>query len=171
MAQLVDARRSERRAARLGSSSLPLVTDDCRRGRCPTGSHKAGPPGSIPGPATTTYCGWASAQPGLISLDRRVQHPDPPLATGYANWQSDEAESLVILWVRRPPRSLEIPWSNGEDAWVTTRRAMVQLHPGSLLKKWSVGVLVAHLLGTEEDRVQLPDGPLELWAGMFRGGD
>ena len=50
--ELVDTRRSERRAARHGSSSLPLVTDDCRRGRCPTGSHKAGPPGSIPGPAT-----------------------------------------------------------------------------------------------------------------------
>ena len=52
VAQLVDARRSERRAVRLGSSNLPLVTDTCRRGRCPTGSHKAGAPGSIPGPAT-----------------------------------------------------------------------------------------------------------------------
>ena len=31
VAQLVDARRSERRAARLGSSNLPLVTLDCRR--------------------------------------------------------------------------------------------------------------------------------------------
>ena len=26
-----------------------------------------------------TCCGWASAQPGLISLDRRVRPPDPPL--------------------------------------------------------------------------------------------
>jgi hypothetical protein len=25
-----------------------------------------------------------------------------------------------------------IPWSNGEDAWMTTRKKMVQLHPGSL---------------------------------------
>lgn len=61
----------------LGSSTLPLVTRNfgrpviqdrsttraraaarmdrpwrCRRGRCPTGFHKAGMPGSIPGPAT-----------------------------------------------------------------------------------------------------------------------
>ncbi len=130
VAQLVDARRSERRAARHGSSSLPLVTDDCRRGRCPTGSHKAGAPGSIPGPATATCCGWASAQPGLISLDGRVRPPDPPLTTGYANWQSDEVESLVILWVRRPPRSHEIPWSNSNDAWVTTRKVIGRLDPG-----------------------------------------
>ncbi len=34
-----------------GSSNLPLVTY-CRRGRCPTGFHTAGAPGSIPGPAT-----------------------------------------------------------------------------------------------------------------------
>ncbi len=54
-----------------------------------------------------------------------------------------------------------IPWSNGEDAWVTTRKAVVQLHPGSLIEKRSVGVLVARLLGTEEDRVRLPDGPLD----------
>jgi hypothetical protein len=51
VAQLVDARRSERRAARHGSSTLPLVTH-CRRGRCPTGFHTAGALGSIPGPAT-----------------------------------------------------------------------------------------------------------------------
>ena len=48
-----------------------------------------------------------------------------------------------------------IPWSNGEDAWVTTRKVMVQLHPGSLCEEWSVGVLAAHLLGKEEDPVQL----------------
>jgi hypothetical protein len=28
---------------------------NCRRGRCPTGSHKAGAPGSIPGPATRKH--------------------------------------------------------------------------------------------------------------------
>ena len=43
--------------------------------------------------------------------------------TGYANWQSDQVESLVILWVRLPPRSLTtIPWSNGDDTCVTCRR-------------------------------------------------
>ena len=75
--ELVDARRSERRAARLGSSTLPLVTDrmDCRRGRCPTGFHKAGPPGSIPGPATCR--GWASAQRSLISSGWPGATPGP----------------------------------------------------------------------------------------------
>ena len=93
VAQLEDARRSERRARKgLGVQISPWSLTYCRRGRCPTGSHKAGAPGSIPGPAT---CGWAQAQPGLISLDRGVQLPDPPLMTGYANWHSGEVESLV----------------------------------------------------------------------------
>ena len=73
----------------------------------------------------------ASAQLGLISSDRRVQHPDLQLLAGYANWQSDEVESLVTLWVRLPLRLL-IPWSNGHDAWLTLRKQMVQFHPGSL---------------------------------------
>lgn len=59
--------------------------------------------------------GWASAQRGLISLDRRVRHPNPLLfrqnQAGYANGKSGEVESLVILWVRLPPRSLK----NGND--------------------------------------------------------
>ena len=54
--------------------------------------------------------------------------------TGYANWHSGEVESLVP--VGSSPTSVTdnntIPWSNGEDAWVTTRKVMVQLHPGSL---------------------------------------
>jgi hypothetical protein len=51
-------------------------------------------------------------------LRRRVRHPDLQLfekaeyanlsAVGaeYANRKSDEVESLVILWVQLPPRSL-----------------------------------------------------------------
>ena len=69
-----------------------MVTETLQAGRCPTGFHKAGLPGSIPGPATR---GWAQAQPGLISLDSRVQLPNPQLTTGYANWHSGEVESLV----------------------------------------------------------------------------
>jgi hypothetical protein len=38
---------------------------------------------------------------------------------------------------------------------------MVRLHQGSLLNEWSVGVLAARLLGTEEDRVQFRNGPLD----------
>ena len=53
--------------------------------------------------------------------------------TGYANWQSDEVESLVP--VGSIPTSVTdslIPWSNGEDTWATSRKVMVRLHPGSL---------------------------------------
>ena len=60
VAQLVDARRSERRARKgLGVRPSPWSLKYCRRGRCPTGSHKAGAPGSIPGPAT-------AGEPALI---------------------------------------------------------------------------------------------------------
>ncbi len=62
---MADTRRSERRAERgvgVRVSPWPLFIDgekkmiDCRRGRCPTGSHKAGEPGSIPGSATIEAC-------------------------------------------------------------------------------------------------------------------
>ena len=109
----------------------------------------------------------------LVSLDRWVQLPDPPLMTGYANWHSGEVESLVP--VGSSPTSVTdrntIPWSNGEDAWVTTRKVLVRFQPGITDAKWSVGVLAAHLRGKEEDPVQLRDGPLIRWAGMFPGGD
>ena len=55
--ELADTRRSERRAARHGSSTLPLVTDVDGPGRqtqvsqCSAGPHKPGPPGATPGPA------------------------------------------------------------------------------------------------------------------------
>ena len=51
--------------------------------------------------------GWASAQPGLISQDRRVRPPDPLLPTvEYANRQSGKHERLVILQVRLLSRLL-----------------------------------------------------------------
>src|SRR5271157_3950556 len=93
VAQLEDARRSERRARKgLGVQISPWSLTHCRCGRCPTGFHKAGTPGSIPGPATR---GWAQAQPGLISLDRSARLRDPQFLTGYANRHSGEVESLV----------------------------------------------------------------------------
>lgn len=63
-----------------GSSNLPFVTESLRVGQCPFGPHKPGQSGATPGPATGT--------------------------TGYANWQSDHVENVMILWVRLPPRSL-----------------------------------------------------------------
>ena len=109
---------------RRASSTLALATfhkQHCRCDRCPTDRHEVGVLGSIPRPAT--WCkqrrGWASAQPGLISQDRRVRPPDPLLSvvfrsakvTGlnatfaerkatmveYANRQSGKHERLVIL--------------------------------------------------------------------------
>jgi hypothetical protein len=53
--------------------------------------------------------------------------------TGYANWQSDEVESLVP--VGSTPASVTenlIPWSNGEDACVICRKVMVRFQPGLL---------------------------------------
>ena len=76
-----------------GSATLPLVTF-VRMGQRSAGSHK---PGS------------------------QVRLLNPQLAAGYANWQSGQVESLVILWVRRPPRLLSVPWSSGNDASFTRR--------------------------------------------------
>ena len=85
-----------------------------------------------------------------------VSIPGPATAgrtwkTGYANWQSGEVESLVPVGSTPTSVTETIPWSNGKDAWVTTRKVMVRFHPGSLLRR-SVGVLAARLLGKEEDR-------------------
>jgi len=79
-------RRSELRAhCGGGGSTLPLATHqpDCSPGRCLTGRHKAGVPGSIPGTATR---GWASAQRSFMCSARRVRHPDPPLGDGRDQW-------------------------------------------------------------------------------------
>ena len=63
-----------------------------------------------------------------------------------------------------------IAWSNGKDAWVTTRKLMVRFHPRSLAQYWSVSVSVARVRGKDEDRVQFPDGPLlKTWAARPTG--
>ena len=90
-----------------------------------------------------------------------TNQPLPPLVEAGVDLIIFHVESVAILWVRRPPRSLTIAWSNGEDACVTCRRVMVRFHPGSL-KQRSVGVPAAHLRGKEGDRVRFPDGPLEI---------
>jgi hypothetical protein len=74
--------------------------------------------------------------PGRVSYaphagcDTRTRYLD---MTEYANWQSDEVESLVP--VGSTPTSVTdslILWSNGKGAWVTTRKVMVRFHPRSL---------------------------------------
>ncbi len=171
VAQLEDARRSERRARKgLGVQISPWSLTHCRRGRCPTGFHKAGSPGSIPGPAIR---GWASAHPGLMSLDSRVRPPDPPLMTGYANRHSGEVESLVP--VGSIPTSVTDkepdPVVQGQRRLGDNQESDGSIPSGITDTKWSVGVLAAHLLGKEEAPVQLRDGPMIRRAGMFPGGD
>jgi hypothetical protein len=76
--------------------------------------------------------------------------------TGYANWQSDEVESLVP--VGSTPTSVTdnlIPWSNDEDAWVTTRKVMVRFHPGSL-KSWAARPTGRCLACNQEIGVRFP---------------
>ena len=167
VAQLEDARRSERRARKgLGVQISPWSLKHCRRGRCPTGFpyrpvrpvryrglQLAGGPGPT-GPGTDRR---------LVSLDRRVRLPDPPLMTGYANWHSGEVESLVP--VGSSPTSVT---DKEHDPVVQRRRRLGdnQESAGSIPAgitdaKWSVGVLAAHLRGKEEDPVQLRDGPLD----------
>ena len=72
--------------------------------QCSARPHKPGTPGATPGPATT----------------------------GYANWHSGEVESLVPVGSTPTSVTVTLPWSNGKDAWVTTRKVLVQFQPGSL---------------------------------------
>ena len=92
-----------------------------------------------------------------------MRPPDPPLATGYANWQSGEVESLV------PVGSTPTPVTDKEHDPVVQRRRRLgdnqetggSIPSGITVTTWSVGVLAAHLLGKEEDPVQLRDRPLD----------
>src|SRR5262249_12019814 len=71
----------------------------------PARSHKPYHAGSNPAPAT--FPGWASAQPWLIPTAGQVRPLNPELVLAeYANRQSGQVESLAILWVQLPPRSL-----------------------------------------------------------------
>ena len=63
--------------------------------------------------------------------DPRTRH----FLTGYANWHSGQFERLVP--VGSTPTSVTdntIPWSNGEDAWVTTRKVLVRFSRDRCLK-------------------------------------
>jgi hypothetical protein len=94
--QLVDTRRSERRAhtglgVRLSPWSLERQRNEQiqQGGQCPVEPHKLQVPGATPGPATN---------PRSTEVTRTT--------AGYANRKSGGVESAVILWVRLPPRSL-----------------------------------------------------------------
>ena len=93
-----------------------------------------------------------------------MQLPDPPLMTGYANWHSGEVESLVP--VGSIPTSVtdkeHDPVVQGQRRLGDNQESAGSIPAGITDTKWSVGVLAAHLLGKEEDPVQLRDGPLGL---------
>ena len=160
--ELADTRRSERRAleawefdsplghwhiAGAAGAQLAFIRPvrpvryrglQLRVGQCSAGPHKPGPPGATPGPATT----------------------------GYANWHSGEVESLVPVGSSPTSVTGMIPWSSGNDAWADSREDDGSSPSG--ITRRSVGVSAAHLLGKEEDRVRLPDGPLVGWHVPWR---
>ena len=105
--------------------------------------------------------GWASAQPGLISQDRRVRPPDPLLPQ--SSTQTGKHERLVILQVRSLSRLLQPK----HDRVVQRLRRLrdKQETDGSIPSvitetTRSVSVAAARVCGMDEDRVQFPDGPL-----------
>ena len=102
-----------------------------------------------------------------------VRPPDPPLATGYANRHSGEVESLVPVGSTPTPVTDKEndPVVQGQRRLGDNQESAGSIPAGITVAKWSVGVLAAHLRGKEEDAVQLRDGPLARWAGMFPGGD
>lgn len=110
--QLVDTRRSERRAhsglgVRLSPWSLAMR---CRRGWRPTGFHKAGVPVRFRGlQLKQPRRRWASAQRRLITFAGQVRLLDLPLTAEYAIWKSGQFERLVILSVRLRLRPLDDP--------------------------------------------------------------
>jgi hypothetical protein len=63
----------------MGSTPIRVTKNISQVSQCSAGFHKPSSPGATPGPAT---------------------------AVEYANWQSDQFEKLVTLWVRLPPRLL-----------------------------------------------------------------
>ena len=82
----------------------------------------------------------SQAQRDLISLVRRVRLPDPLLTD---DWVRKLVKRPATTAARRCPEPGDfvqfattpvttIPWSDGDDAWMTPRRSVVRFYPGSL---------------------------------------
>ena len=93
--QLVDTRRSERRAhSGLGVRLSPWsFVIRCRRGWRPTGSHKAGLFGSIPGPATWKLITTQVGQRPVKAHNLRLPGATPGPATSRPSTQTGKAAS------------------------------------------------------------------------------
>lgn len=101
-----------------------------------------------------------------------MRPPDPPLGNDRVRKQAKRRGREPRDFVGSTPTSVtdEIPWSSGKDAWMTPRRTVVRFYPGSLIRR-SVGVVAAHVLGTDGDRVRFPNGPLTNGLACTKGGD
>ncbi len=131
-----------------------------RRDRCPAGSHKAGPPGSIPGPEMSrAYFEMSRARSFHLASTAR-----------YANWYSDQVENLMSVG-SNPTRATgnrrrmkNVPWSSGNDASLTKRkRGFDSLRDdlrfsGSCLTR-SASAVAAFLSCKQGGRVQFSGGP------------
>lgn len=167
--------------------------------RSPYRSGVAGAPPALIRPAVPAryrglrfHCGRAGARPSLINSDAVVRLPGPQFGSErddlamarYANWHSDQTESLMSVGSnptratgRRPrPRECGVPWSNGDDTSLTKRkRGFDSLRDDWIDRgsgRWSAGVPGAFLSCKEGDRVRLSGGPCCDGMGtMVRGCD
>ena len=73
------------KGVRLPSELLKSQSVWLRRDWCPAGSHKAGSPGSIPGPEIDKKSRSISSNPSFTLMAR------------YANWHSDQVENLMSV--------------------------------------------------------------------------
>ena len=73
-----------------------------------------------------------SAAYTTISLDRRCATPGPATDRVRKREKRRGREPRDFAGSTPVPVTEMIPWSNGEGAWVTTRKAVVRLPPGSL---------------------------------------
>jgi hypothetical protein len=157
------------RRMRHGSSTLPLVTrlsNYCRRTGVQLAFIRPVGPDQYRG-LQLTRVGWCPAEFHMLS--RPGSTPGPAIF--------DRVRKLAKRRGREPRDFVgSTPTSVTCDRVVQRQRRLGdnQESAGSIpaaITRWSVGALAAHLLGTEEDPVQIRDGPLTLWAGMFPGGD
>ena len=121
------------RRVRIPSGLLPSdavrqrVRQTTQAWRAPAGSHKAGLPGSTPGPGNR---GWAGAQPSLISWDRCGSTPIPAMPAGIAPQLVWRVHTILRPVVQRQ-RLLSYKEETG-----------VRFPPGRLGKVWRVAMPV-----------------------------
>jgi hypothetical protein len=115
-----------------------------RRGGRPAGSHKAGFPGSTPGPGTR---GWAGAQPSLMNWEDVVRLP-------YPQWQEVSSSGGTV---RKPAERRRPPFGRcpePRDLWVRLPPVLLQVVPRPVVQRQRL------LSYKEETGVRFPPGRL-----------